>query len=172
MSNVLFFPNLKKQNERAVQTATIAQDDSSVDHVCADVFPRNSTTDPLNINIVSSATLPVTGAAYTYKEKRFMNCATTNINGSGGAWIQIGDTDFPAANIANTISEIRINANLGNALQFGKGANAGAVTEIGASGAGQSLALGVSLVAGDKVWVRAVQSAAVSSGELLVLFLG
>lgn len=126
----------------------------------------------LNVSVLNTVPVPVATTLYSFKERRFMDCAVTSIPASGSAWIQIGDTNFPAADIANTIAEIRISANLGSALTFGKGPNAGSVTEIATSAAGQTLALGVSLVATDKVWVRALQNATVDSGELLVLFLG
>lgn len=129
-------------------------------------------TPTLAVSVLNTVPVPVATTQYSFKERRFMDCAVTSIPASASPWVQIGDTSFPAADIANAITEMRISANLGAALVFGKGPNAGAVTEIAASAAGQTLAIGVSLVAADKVWVRALQNATVDSGELLVLFLG
>lgn len=126
----------------------------------------------LNVNVLNTVPVPVAPSNYSYKERRFQDANVTQINAKSGAWVQIGDTNEASASVANTITEMRVSSNLGAALVFGKGANSGAVTPIGASGAGQSLSLGVALVAGDKIWVKALQDAAVTSGELLVLLLG
>ena len=129
----------------------------------------------LDVNI-ASATSSFTIAATAFKEKRFHLPASTTINKRTGAWVQLdANSDVGAAtpaNVANTITEISINWNGGQALQFGVGANSGAVTEIGAAGAGQSIKIGTSLASGDKVWVRAVQDVDVVNGELMILLLG
>lgn len=121
----------------------------------------------LNVSVKDQPAINL--GTYAYLEHRFMDAAITQINGSGGAWKEIGDTP---ADVANTIEEFRVNANLGAALQFGKGANAGAVTVIGVCGAGQTTSFGVSLVATDKIWVKAIQTNNVNSGELLVSLMG
>lgn len=157
MSDVLYFPNLKKDMDRPIGTAT-----KSGSKVCLDV----------NIAAVSSASpLPVALSSYAYKEHRFHYASATNINASGGAFVQIAT----AADIANTIAEMRVNWNGGYALIFSKGADATAAAlsanRLAIAGAGQTLAIGAVLASGDKVWVRAVQNAAVTAGELTVTFL-
>jgi len=106
----------------------------------------------------------------TYKEHRFHDASSTTINASGGAYIQLET----AADIANTITGMLVSNNTGASLVIGVGANSGAVTVISAISQGQSadLMLGVSLSSGNKVWVRALQNSAISSGELLVSFWG
>lgn len=123
----------------------------------------------LNVNVLNTVPVPTAAANYAYKEHRFMDASVTTINKSSGAWVQVGDTP---ADIANTIVEMRVNANLGAALQFGSGPNAGSVTVIGTTGAGQTTAFGVTLAAGDKIWVKAIQDNDVVAGELLVNLMG
>jgi hypothetical protein len=128
----------------------------------------------LNVNVIN--TIATAAAAFSYKERRFHLPATTAINGSGGAWVQLDVNSDTAgstpANIANACSVMEINWNGGDALELGVGAIAGAVTPIGAVGAGQTLQFGVSLVVGNKVWVRTVKAAGSVAGELMVVFLG
>lgn len=126
----------------------------------------------LDVNVVQAVATPTVITQAGFKERRFMDAAVTQINKKSGLWKQIGDTNEAASDVANTITSMRVNLNLGAALVFGKGANSGAVTEIGAAGAGQTSEFGVSLAAGDKIWVRALQDADVTVGELLVLLLG
>lgn len=130
----------------------------------------------IQVSVENTVPIPITPANYTYKERRFHLPATTNINGRAGAWIQLDANSDNAgstpADIANTISEMRISLNGSDALEIGKGANSGAVTVIAAIAAGQTTAIGVTLVAGDKVWVRCIKSTASTGGELLVSFLG
>jgi hypothetical protein len=65
-----------------------------------------------------------------------------------------------------------VNWNGGSALEIGVGANSGAVSVIGAFGAGQTAQVGVALAATDKIWVRAIQDVAIATGELLVVLQG
>lgn len=130
----------------------------------------------IQVSVENTVPVPVAPSQYSYKERRFHLPAGTGINARTGAWVQLDVNSDVAAgtpgDIANTITELRVSWNGGAALEFGKGANSGAVTAIGAVGAGQSTAIGTALVAGDKVWVRALQNVAVATGELLLLFLG
>lgn len=149
MGQVLFFANVKKDNQQANATGTVVGSKT-----CLDVYVANS--------------ISTVAASYAYIEHRFHLPASTNINASTGAWIQLET----AADISDAIAEMRVNWNGGDAIQIGVGANAGAVSRIGVFGAGQTAPVGVSLVAGDKVWIKAVQNSAITAGELLVTFLG
>lgn len=128
----------------------------------------------MDVNVLNTVAVPVSPTLYAYKERRFHLPATTNINASGGAWIELdvfsGSSGGTA--IANTITELGISWNGGEPLEIGKGANSGAVTVIAAVGAGQSRAFGCSIAVADKVWVRAVKNAAITSGELMATFSG
>lgn len=149
MANPIYLPNLKSAGSRATVTGTVIGQKECLD-----------------VNIANS--ISTSAVSLSYIEHRFHDASATNINASGGAWIQLE----AAADISTAIAEMRINWNGGSALLIGKGASAGAVTVIDAVGAGQTEGVGVALVAGDKVWVRALQNAAITAGELLVKFLG
>jgi len=127
----------------------------------------------LDVNILNAA-IPVVGASYVYKERRAHLPATTTINGSAGAWVELdvvpGTTGGAA--VANDILQFDVNWNGAGMLEFGKGANSGAVTVIGAIGSGQTRSFGVSILTGNKVWVRSVKTTTVVDGELFVVLLG
>lgn len=127
----------------------------------------------LDVN-VANATLPVALTPYAFKEFRFQDAAVTSIPASGGTAVEVGDTNIPASAVAVTCSELKIANNTGYALSIYKGANSGALTQIGIAHAGQTseAAFGAALVATDKIWVRAVQNAAITTGELLVTLNG
>lgn len=127
----------------------------------------------LDVNIVNTS-LPIALTALVYKEHRFMDAAVTNIPASGGTAVQIGDTNIPAADVANTCTQLKVANNSGSAINIYVGANSGALTQIGVAHAGQigEAVFGVTLASGDKVWIRAVQNAAITSGEVLVTLLG
>lgn len=130
----------------------------------------------LDVNVANSVPIPIVQASYDWKEYRFMDPAVTNINASAGAFVEIGDTNHAAGDVANTIEEVRVNWNGGNALVISSGADATAAALqanwIGVVGAGQTIAFGFDLASGDKIWVRALQNAAVTSGELLINLMG
>lgn len=128
----------------------------------------------LDVNVVNSVT--VIGGATVFKEARFHDAALTQINKRTGAWVQLdANSDAGAgtpADVANTCTQMLVNWNGSGAMQIGKGANAGAVSVIDQLGSGQTETVGVNLVAGDKVWVRAIQDTDIVSGELTVKLLG
>jgi hypothetical protein len=128
----------------------------------------------IDVNVIN--TVSTTGGALTYKERRFHLPASTTINKRSGAWVQLDvNSDVaPAtpADVANTCSVLEMNLNEGAAIEIGKGANAGAVTAIAAGGAGQSKSVGVSLVSGDKIWIRALQDVDIVTGEILIVLSG
>lgn len=120
----------------------------------------------LDVHVANSVSTAAT--SYSYKEHRLHDAASNNINASAGTWEQV-DT---AADVANTINEVRIRNHTGAAIQIGKGANSGAVTVIGVAHEGGEEDFGVSLVATDKIWILALENAAITSGKVLVTLLG
>ena len=130
----------------------------------------------LDVSVVNTVPVPVAFTQYAFMELRFQDAGVTAIPASGGAFIEIGDTNFPASDIANTITELRLNWNGGGALVISKGADATAAAlaanRLEVIGSGQTIAIGVSLVATDKIWIRALKNAAITGGELTVTLLG
>lgn len=127
----------------------------------------------IDVNVINAA-VPTVGAALAYKERRVHLPATTAINGSAGAWVELDAVPgvTGGAAISNTCTAMKINWNGGDILEIGEGANAGAVTVIATVGAGQTTDFGVALVATDKVWVRSVKTTGSTAGELTISFLG
>lgn len=123
----------------------------------------------LDVNVLN--TISTASSSYSYKEHRLHDASGTNINGSGGAFIQIET----AANIANTITQMKIRNHTGSALVIAAGADAAAAaaaTPLGVAHEGGEEDFGVTLAIGDKVWVRAMEASSISSGKLLAIFLG
>lgn len=123
----------------------------------------------LDVNIVAGAS----GASPTFKEYRFQDANVTQINGSGGVFVQIGDSGHAASDIANSIAQMKVANNTGAAIIIAAGANAAAAaaaTPLAVVHAGQTseAVYTVSLVATNKIWVRALQTSDIVSGELLV----
>lgn len=128
----------------------------------------------IDVNVANSITASLGSAAF--KEARFHDASITGWNGVGGAWVQIDANSAVAsatpANVANTCTSMKANWNGGTPVMIGKGANAGAVTQIAQLGAGESDTVGVTLSSGDKLWVKSVESAAVTDGKLSLKLLG
>lgn len=155
MSTVIYFPNLKASGDRPTLTGTMVGTKACMD-----------------VNVANSVAIPVALTSFSYKEHRFHDVSLTNINASAGAFIEV----VTAAAIANTITEMRVNWNGGAAFIISTGADATAAALstniIAAVGQGQTFAIGVSLASGDKVWVRAMENAAITDGQLTLMFLG
>lgn len=130
----------------------------------------------LDVNVLNTVPVPVAPTNYAFKESRFMDASVTNIPASGSSFVEIGDTNFPAAAIANTIVELRLNWNGGGPIVISKGADATAAAlsanRLNVIGSGQTISIGASLVATDKIWIRALKNAAITGGELTVALLG
>lgn len=126
----------------------------------------------LDVNVANTVAIPTTPSESAFLEYRHQDFSVTGANASGGAYVEIGDTGTPAADIAATVSKMKVANNSGSSLLLGTGANAAAVTVIAVVQAGQTseAVFGVTLVAGDKVWVKALENTAVSVGKLLVTF--
>lgn len=142
---------------------------------------KNFATGTLNgskrcLDVHVANTISTAQAAYAQLERRFMDTSDTQINASGGAFKEVGSTGFAAADIANTITELRIRNHTGSALVFSKGADATAAAlaanELGCVHEGGEENFGVSLASGDKLWVRALENTAVNSGKVLALLMG
>ncbi len=107
-------------------------------------------------------------SSFSYKEHRLHDAATNNINASSGSYEEI-DT---AADVANTITELRIRNHTGAAILIGSGANAGAVSVIGVVHEGGEENFGVALIATNKIWIKAMENSAIASGKVLAILLG
>jgi hypothetical protein len=132
----------------------------------------------LDVNIANTSTIPTSSISPTYREFRHMDASVTSINDRSGAFKEIGDTNFAASNVANTITEIRIANNTGYPLIVSKGADATAAATssnfLGVVNEGQTseAKFGCALVAGDKLWVRSMGSSSVSAGIVVVTLFG
>ncbi len=123
-------------------------------------------------------TISTAAASFSYKERRVHLAATTNIPGNGSAMVELdvlsGTTGGAA--IANTITELGLCWNGGGVIEIGVGADAAAAaaaTKLGTLNEGQTRSFGVALVAGNKVWVRRVETnVAINTGILVAVFLG
>lgn len=123
----------------------------------------------LDVNVVN--TITSAAGALAYQERRFHDPSTTNIPASSSNPVQL-DAVFgttAGANVSGTRSQMMVNWNGGEAIEILLGATAGTAVAIAAFGAGQTRSVGVTLVNGDKIWVRALKNAAITSGELLVV---
>lgn len=123
----------------------------------------------LDVNVVNTITTAFGLTAYA--ERRFHDPSTTNIPASGSSPVQL-DAVFgttAGANVSGARSQMHVNWNGGEGIEILKGATAGTATAIAAFGAGQTRSVGVTLANGDKIWVRALKNAAITSGELLVV---
>jgi hypothetical protein len=153
MSNVLYFPNLKRSGSLGpVATGTQVGTKTALD-----VCPANTPVTPLYVS----------GSPLVVRESRFHDTASTAINASGGAWVQIAT----AADVANTIAQIKGAWNGDEPIAIGVGANAGAVTVLANIAAGEDFDYGAVLAAGDKIWVKSLTTTA-PSGRLTVNLMG
>ena len=123
----------------------------------------------LDVNVVQSV---VPGAAgLEVLETRFHDCSVTNIQAVGGSFVEIET----AAALANTISKMKVSCTFGEPISIRKAANAGAAAaaaDIALLNQGQSADFEVSLLAGDKLWVRSRTATLVNSGYLTVNLIG
>lgn len=132
----------------------------------------------LDVNVANTAAVPVSPSELAMREFRHQDTSVTAINARSGAFVQIGDTNFAAADIANTITKLKVANNTGYPLIISKGADATAAASsanyLGVVNEGQTseAVFGVSLVATDKIWVRSMGSSSVSSGILVVTLFG
>lgn len=98
-------------------------------------------------------------------ETRFHNAASAGINASVGAWVEVET----AAALAQAITGFHITTTIGEPLEFGTGASAGAVTRKWIVNRGEGpLVLGSSLASGTRLWVRSLTTTAVSAGEIVL----
>lgn len=123
------------------------------------------------IDVHVANTITTAAGALAYQERRFHDPGTTNIPASSSNPVQL-DAVFgttAGANVSGSRSQMMVNWNGGEAIEILLGATAGTAVAIAAFGAGQTRTVGVTLVNGDKIWVRALKNAAITSGELLVV---
>jgi hypothetical protein len=123
----------------------------------------------LDVNVLQSV-VPG-GSGQTVLETRFHDTAVTQINNNAGAFVEIQT----AAALANTIAILRANCTFGEPIQIRKGANAGAAAanpDLCILNRGEAAQFPVSLIAGDRIWVRALMANPVNGGELTINLMG
>jgi len=136
----------------------------------ADTFDILRYTTP---RLTAGGSIPVAaGAGLTVTESRFHDTAVDNINDNAGAYVEV---ETAAALIANT-TKIQITNTLGEPLSFKKAANAGAAaasTDGFNTNRGEGpLTLDYIMSIGDRLWVRSLTSTPVTSGEIVINFMG
>lgn len=125
----------------------------------------------LDVNIANTVT--TAAGSLSYKERRFHDAALTTIPASASNPVELNVLGAASpTDVANTATQMGVNWNGGSAIEILAGATAGAAVAIAAFGAGQTRAVGVTLAAGDKIWVRAIQNATITAGELTVVLEG
>jgi len=121
-----------------------------------------------SVTIASDQTpIPVSAsfAPLKVKESRIHDASTTTINGSAGAWVELGGV----ALLTNIISEVSISANIGEPTQIGVGPNAGAVTQLFMANQGEGPSkFGVTLAIGDQLWIRSLSLSSINAGYTTV----
>lgn len=168
MSNVLYYPNLRASGLRPTSTGTEVTDSGAEVHACLDVFARNSVADPLFVTAVA-ATLSVV------RETRFHDTSSVAINDSAGAFVEIGTGGYAAVIGATPITSIQINCSFGEPVTIRKAASAvaaAAAVDLCILNRGEQETFGVSILTGERIWVRSLTSVAVSSGILTVNLAG
>lgn len=125
----------------------------------ADVFVANTALTPIPIQAVSLNVL----------ETRLQSMAAVAINGSSGAWVELGG----ALVLANVISRIQITLTAGQPLEIGIGANSAAVTRRFIINQGEGpLTLDCAFAAGAQLWVRSLSSTGVTTGYITLNLMG
>ncbi len=114
----------------------------------------------------------ISGLSVTANGFRFHDSAAVQINANSGAFVEVET----AAAIASTVSKIHVTTTLGEPLAFRVAANAGAAAAstngFNVNRGEGPLVLDFSMVAGDRLWVRSLTATAVTSGEVVLNFVG
>lgn len=163
MADVLFFPNLKRSNERAAATGTsVTAADASV-HACLDTFVRNDASNPIYTSATS--TLNILG-------QEIHDAATTGINGSAGAYVAFG----AAATIPAGTKYVQISSTCGEPLQVAFGADATAAATSAKKAylvpGGAPGKLEFIPATENKAFIRSLSTTAIAEGYVTLIFLG
>lgn len=131
---------------------------------------RNGTKVGADVNIINPSSAPIVVLEdLDILETRFHQGSVTNINGSAGAWVALGG----GAALANDIKQIHMTTTMGEPLEIGVGASAGAAQRKFIVNRGEGpLVLKINLDSGDELWVRSLTTNGVTSGEIVVNLLG
>jgi len=123
-----------------------------------------------DVNIINPSSAPIVVLEnLDVLETRFHQGSVTNINGSAGAWIALGG----GAALSNAIKKLHITITMGEPLEFGIGASAGAAARKFIVNRGEGpLVLQIDLDSGSELWVRSLTSSGVTSGEIVLNLLG
>ena len=131
---------------------------------------RNGVQVGADVNVINPSSSPIiTLENLDVLETRFHQGSVVNINGSAGAWVAFGG----GAALASAIKEIHITSTMGEPLEFGIGASAGAAARKLIVNRGEGpLVLKIDLDSGEELWVRSLTTTGVTSGEIVVNLLG
>lgn len=123
-----------------------------------------------DVNVINSASSPIVVLEeLDVLETRFHQGSVTNINGSAGAFVALGG----GAALSNDIKQIHITTTMGEPLEIGVGASAGAAQRKFIVNRGEGpLVLKINLDSGDELWVRSLTTSGVTSGEIVLNLLG
>lgn len=123
------------------------------------------------IPVTSTTGLPVLNGG-SVKESRFHDAAVTNINDSGGAYVEVGGTTV----LANTIIGVHVTTTIGEPLQFATtsaaNCSSGISTLFKVNRGEGPLVLGVAIPTGNRLCVRSLTSSSVTSGEIVLNLAG
>lgn len=125
----------------------------------------------LDVNVLATV---APGSAEVVQETRYHNNATTNIQSSAGNYVEIG-TDPAASALGVAITKIKVNCTFGEPISIRKGANAAAAdagTDLCLLNKGEANEFPVSLIAGDKLWVRSKSTNSIATGLLTLNLIG
>lgn len=164
MASPIFFPNLRKDGDRAVATGTTVNVGGE-DHACIDAFIQNTVADPIPVAITTSTFI---------LETRFHDCSVTNIQDVGGVFVEIGTSPVAAAT-ATAMSSMMLSCTFGEPVNIRLGANAAAAaaaSDLVLVNQGQSMEVPVTIPLGSRIWVRSKSATAVNTGYLTLNLIG
>lgn len=105
---------------------------------------------------------------------RYHDCATTTINASGGALVEIRtDSGTGGAALPAAVKAIQISCTFGTPVEILSGANSGSATRKVVANLGEGpTVLPCKMTSGHSVFVRSLNASSISEGVLTVNFLG
>jgi len=125
----------------------------------------------LDVNVLATVS---PGSAEVVQETRYHDNSSVNIQNNAGTFVEIG-TSPAAAALGVAITKIKVNCTFGEPIVIRKGANAAAAlagSDLCLLNKGESNEFPVSLIAGDRLWVRSKSGNAVVSGLLTLNLIG
>ena len=122
-----------------------------------------------DVNVINPSSAPIIVLEdLDVLETRLHEGSVTTINASGGAWVALGG----GAALANDIKSLQVTSTMGQPLEIGVGASAGAAQRKFILNRGDGpVSLKINLDSTEELWVRSLD-AAVTSGEITINLLG